>query len=171
MKTHHSMKKILRYASLISLLVGLSAVSATALKVGDAAPDFAVLDTQGIQRTMADYRGRMVIVNFWATYCPPCRQEKPSMEQFYLKNKNQGLELLAVTGERKRAIERYLKKYPLSFEVLRDYTGSMHRDYAVLSYPQSFVVDRSGTIVHIFFGPQDWTGSLVTEMISPLLAE
>lgn len=170
MKTRYSFKRICCTALTIILLC-LSATVAMAMKVGDAAPDFAVLDMQGIQRTLTDYQGQIVIVNFWATYCPPCRQEKPSMEQLYQNNKDQGLQVLAVTGEKKRSIERYLKKAPLGFTVLRDEKGTMHRAYGVLSYPQSFIVDRHGTIVHVFFGPQDWSGLLVSEVITSLLAE
>ncbi len=170
MKTRYFFKRIYCTALTIVLLF-LSTTAAMALKVGDAAPDFAVLDMSGIQRTLEDFQGQVLIINFWSSTCPPCRQEKPSMETFYLNKRDQGLELLAVTGERKRRIDRYLKRYPLSFEVLRDYEGTMHRDYGVLSYPQTFVVDRSGTIVHIFFGPQDWTGQMIASMINPLLSE
>lgn len=171
MKKYHSARNGLYCAIFIIILTFFSVSTARALKTGDAAPDFAVLDMQGIQRTLTDYQGQVVIVNFWATYCPPCRQEKPTMEQLYQNKKDQGLQVLAVTGEKKRSIERYLKKVPLGFTVLRDEKGTMHRSYGVLSYPQSFIVDRHGTIVHVFFGPQDWSGLLVSEVITPLLAE
>ena len=170
MKTRYSFKRICCTALTIILLC-LYATVAMALKVGDAAPDFAVLDMQGIQRTMADYQGQVVIINFWASYCPPCRQEKPSMDQLYQDKKNQGLKILAITGEKKRSVERYLKKFPLSLTVLRDEQGTMHRSYGVLSYPQSFVVNRHGTIVQVFYGAQDWMGLSVSELITPLLAE
>ncbi|MBW6509021.1 MAG: TlpA family protein disulfide reductase [Desulfuromonadales bacterium] len=171
MKKNNSAGNVLCCALFIIALTCFFASTAMALKIGDSAPDFAVLDMQGIQRTMTDYQGQVVIVNFWATYCPPCREEKPSMEKFYQENKDQGLQILAVTGEKKRSVERYLKKFPLSLKVLRDEQGTMHRSYGVLSYPQSFVVDRHGTIVHVFFGSQDWTGRAVSEVIFPLLAE
>lgn len=171
MKKNNSAGKGFICAVFIIVLTGVFISTAMALKTGDDAPDFAVLDIQGIQRTLADYQGQVVIVNFWATYCPPCRQEKPSMEQLYQNRKDQGLQILAVSGEKKRSIERYLKNYPLSFTVLRDEKGAMHRSYGILSVPQSFVVDRHGTIVHVFFGSQDWTGLLVSEVITPLLAE
>ena len=171
MKNHHCSKKIYSFTVLTIILFFLSTTAAMGLKVGEEAPDFAVLDQQGIQRTLADYQGQVVIVNFWATYCPPCRQEKPSMEQLYQNKKDQGLQILAVSGEKKRSIERYLKKTPLSFSVLRDEKGTMHRSYGVLSVPQSFVVDRHGAIVHVFFGSQDWSGLLVSEVIAPLLAQ
>ncbi|MBD1400312.1 peroxiredoxin family protein [Pelovirga terrestris] len=170
MKSCYSLKRICCTA-LTLILLCLSATAAMALKVGDAAPDFAVLDHRGIQRTLADYQGQVVIINFWASYCPPCRQEKPSMDQLYQDKKNQGLKILAVTGEKKRSVERYLKKFPLSLTVLRDEQGTMHRSYGVLSYPQSFVMDRDGTIVQVFYGTQDWMGLSVSEVITPLLAE
>lgn len=170
MQTRYS-RRIICCTGFIILLLFLAATVAMALNVGDAAPDFAVLDMQGIQKTLADYQGQVVIINFWASYCPPCRQEKPSMEQLYQDKKDKGLKVLAVSGEKKRKVARYLKKYPLSFDVLRDIDGATHRTYGVLSYPQSFVMDRDGTVAHIFFGPQNWTGLLVSEVLTPLLAE
>jgi peroxiredoxin len=171
MKKYYPAKKDLYCAIFFIMLTFFSASTALALITGDAAPEFAVRDMQGIQRTLTDYQGQVVIINFWASYCPPCRQEKPSLEQLYQDKKDQGLQILAVTAEKERKITRYLKKYPLSFSVLHDVEGTMHRDYGVLSYPQTFVVDRSGAVVQIFFGAQEWTGSMVAEMIGPLLAE
>lgn len=171
MKNKHTAGNNLCNAVFIIVLSCFFASPSLALTTGDLAPDFFVLDMQGIQRTLTDYQGQVVIVNFWATYCPPCRQEKPSMEQLYQDKKDQGLQILAVTGEKKRSIVRYLKKYPLSFTVLRDEDGTMHRSYGVLSYPQSFVEDRHGTIVQVIYGSQDWTGPSVSEVINPLLAE
>lgn len=171
MKNHHSLKKRHCCTALIIILLCLSATVAMALKVGDAAPDFAVLDMQGVQSTLAGYQGQVLIVNFWATYCPPCRQEKPSMERLYQDKQDQGLQILAVTGEKKRTISRYLKKTPLSFTILLDEQRTMHRSYGVLNYPQSFIVNRHGAVVHVFYGAQDWTGFAVSEVITPLLAE
>lgn len=166
----HLLVLSIRVVIALLITVGVGSV-AVAQKVGESAPNFAVLDMDGIQRTLEDFQGQVLIINFWSSTCPPCRQEKPSMETFYLNKRDQDLEVLVVTGERKRRIDRYLKRYPLSFEVYRDYRGTMHRDYGVLSYPQTFIVDRSGTIVHMFFGPQDWTGSQVANLINPLLSE
>lgn len=169
MKTYlfHSTVRILIASSITIITVS----AGIAQKTGSAAPDFAVLDMRGIQRTLKDFQDQVLIINFWATYCPPCRQEKPSMEELYLQLKDQGLQIIAITNEKKRAIERYLKKNPVSFEVMRDYDGSAHKAYAVFSYPQTYLVDREGIVVHVFHGPQNWTDKAIVEGIDSLLLQ
>lgn len=169
MRTSPGSTRIIELTLVICLLIGFSGSVAMAQNSGDSASDFELMDVHGELKSLAEFRGQVVILNFWASYCAPCRQEKPSMENLYQEQQGQGLVILAVTGEKPKAVNKYLKKNPLSFHVLLDGAQAVHRQYAVMNYPQSFVIDRNGTLVERLYGPQNWAAGPVHQLISRLL--
>ena len=126
---------------------------------GIAAQDFRLPTLTGDYLTLSDYRGKVVFLNIWATWCPPCRDEMPSMESLYQKLKGRRFELLAVSidKEREKAVQPFAAKYGLTFPVLLDPDGKTYRLYGLTGVPESFIIDKNGTVIHKVIGPQDWT--------------
>ena len=122
------------------------------------APDFAVADLEGRAVRLSALRGRVVLVNLWTTWCPPCREEMPSMERLYQRLRGRGLELLAVSEDEdgKRVVEPFVREMKLSFPVLMDPDHQVGDRYGVWGYPETFVVDRTGHVVERVIGPRDW---------------
>ncbi len=138
---------------------------------GQAAPNFTLTNMQGQQVSLADLKGKVVIVNFWATWCPPCREEMPSMEMLYRKYKDQGLEILAVNAEKDgaRLVRKFLQKTPYSFPILLDEGADVQNLYKVFRFPETFIVDRKGNIVEQVTGAIDWTSGPALKLIKSLL--
>jgi peroxiredoxin len=136
------------------------------------APDFAVPDLAGQAVRLSAYRGRVVLVNLWATWCPPCRDEMPSMEQLYQKLKDRGFVLLAVSQDDGGAaiVKPFVEQMKVTFPVLVDPQGEVGRKYGVWGFPESFLVDREGRIVDRVIGPRDWASNTQVARIEALLA-
>ena len=127
-------------------------------EVGDAAPDFTLPTPEGNSVRLADQRGKVVFLNFWATWCPPCRQEMPSMESLYQRLRGREFEILAVSIDRngEDAVPPFVAKYGLTFPVLLDPDSKIFRLYGVTGVPETFIVDRNGVILLKIIGSQDW---------------
>ncbi len=135
--------------------------------VGQSAPDFQLKTVDGRTIRLSDLRGKVVLVNFWATWCPPCKQEMPSMERLYARLHNRGLEILAVNIESDgdEVLPGFLKQHPHTFPVLMDLEGEVQQTYGVFRFPETFVVDRTGRVVQHIIGGRDWASR---DMISAL---
>lgn len=130
------------------------------LEKGNLAPDFELRSVDGKAMKLSSLRGKKVIVNFWATWCPPCRLEMPEMEKFYTKNKNEGIEILAVNltkAEKSRAdVPAFIEAYGITFPVLLDENSDVARLYKVSSIPASFIIDTQGVIREKIVGPMTY---------------
>ena len=126
--------------------------------VGQPAPDFTLSDLDGRSYTLSQLRGKVVIVNFWASWCPPCRAEMPSMERLHQELSGQGLVLLAVNIEKdgRRTVKQFLSSNPHSFPVLLDEQEVVQRLYGVNKFPESFIVRKDGVIDDKVIGAIDW---------------
>lgn len=139
-------------------------------RVGFRAPGFGVPTLNGQNLSLADYRGKVVMINFWATWCVPCRVEMPSMENLYEKYKRKGFEILAVSGgEGRNLVQPFTENLKLSFPILLDEQFEVHGKYGVNAIPSTFLVDKSGVITHRFFGAMDWNDDQSTELIGKLI--
>lgn len=115
---------------------------------GDQAPDFQLKTLEGETVNLSDYRGQGVFLNFWATYCPPCKEEMPYMQSQYELFKDKGVTILAVdVGEPKLTVEKFVKRYGLTFPVLLDERQEVLNLYGVGAIPVSFLVDENGKVV------------------------
>lgn len=138
--------------------------------VEDVAPDFTLTDMAGNKVSLAQFKGKVVILNFWATWCPPCREEMPSMEQLYRDYSAKGLVMLAINVDKKHEmLAKFLKKTPYSFDILLDPQGTVTTQYGVARFPESFVIDRNGIIVEKIIGGRDWLSGPLFEKIKFLL--
>ncbi|RAL21499.1 cytochrome C biogenesis protein [Thermoflavimicrobium daqui] len=126
---------------------------------GKPAPKFNLVTLEGKSVKLSDYRGKKVILNFWATWCPPCQAEMPHMQKFYEKNKENGVEILAVNltsmDKGTAAIRKFVKDYRLTFPILLDKDGAVGSQYQAISIPTSYILDANGVVVKKILGPMD----------------
>ncbi len=140
---------------------------------GPLAPNFSLPDLDGRIISLSSFKGKVVIVNIWATWCPPCVSETPSLDKLYKMFKDEGLELLAVSVDEngKKAVEPFLKKKNLSFPVLLDPDSRVAALYRTTGVPESFIVKKDGTLDNKIQGAIDWTSPKVIEYFQKLLKE
>jgi thiol-disulfide isomerase/thioredoxin len=149
-----------------------AAAGAQALKpwTGGAAPALELADLDGAMHRLSDYRGKTVLVNFWATWCEPCRAEMPSIERLRKSMEGKPFVVLAVNvGESGRVARDYTEKLPVNFAVLLDREGRVTRSWGARVLPASYVVGPDGTIRYSYLGELDWSGSDVRSRIEALL--
>ena len=122
------------------------------------ASDFSLPDMDGEMHRLTGYRGKVVIVNFWATWCPPCRFELPSMEKAYAILKEKDIVMLAINvGEDSDTIFSFTADYPVTFPLLLDKSGGVIDKYPVIGLPTSFIINPQGQIVYRVIGTREWT--------------
>lgn len=132
-----------------NLLLRLSRAFVTCFMVSALpAAAFDITDTQGHRHRLADYQGRYVVLNFWATWCVPCRQEMPHLEALYEKYNSLGFELLAVNVEKNNAegARKWLQETPVTFPVLFDPENQVTKLYKVQTMPSTVIIGRDGTM-------------------------
>jgi peroxiredoxin len=141
------------------------------IKVNYAAPELTLTDIQGITHSLADYRGQIVLVNLWATWCPPCKEEMPALESFYNQHKDQGFTVVAINdGDPTKDVLQFVNDYNLTFPVWLDptYTAT-EQAFKSLNLPTSFVIDRNGVV------QLQWVGGISRKMLDkyviPLITE
>ena len=127
-------------------------------RAGFPAPDFALKDLQGHTRRLSEFRGKVVFLNVWATWCPPCRMEMPSMERLYRRLHDKDFVMLAVSEDEDgaAAVQPFVDQMGLTFPVLIDLEGVVSQRYGVTGYPETFIVDRDGRVIQHTIGPEDW---------------
>lgn len=144
------------------------AVEAPRKRVG--APDFAMPDLNGNKLSLRQLRGKVVFLNFWATWCVPCRVEMPSMERLYRAYKDKGLVILAINlNESPRVAGEFMRELRLSFPALLDEDGRVSSLYGVRGLPTTFLIGLSGEIVGRALGAREWDGPEARELIEDLL--
>jgi peroxiredoxin len=148
----------------------------TPMGVGTRAPDFqaATLDTPAKQVSLADYKGRVVLINIWATWCQPCRVEIPSIERLYRAYGPRGLNVVAVSIDdpgSESAIRAFVHDMGMTFQVLHDPSGRIERAYQTTGYPETVIVGKDGVIRKKIAGAIDWNSEGNRRLIERLLAE
>jgi thiol-disulfide isomerase/thioredoxin len=138
--------------------------------VNFASPSIELVDLGGKQASLADYRGRIVLVNNWATWCPPCRAEMPTLEAYYQDHKEQNFSLIGIeAGDPDGEVAQFVKQYGLSFSVWLDPENKALSGFQNNSLPSSYVIDEDGTVILA------WTGAISREMlekyVTPLLKD
>jgi peroxiredoxin len=141
------------------------------VKLGEPAPNFQLRDLNGHLITLSDLRGKVVLLNFWATWCGPCRVEMPTMEQLYRMFPRKDFDILAVSIDAQGvAVTRpFQEEYHLTFPILHDADYRVGLMYGARSLPMTFLVDRQGVVRHQIFGARDWGASEAQQLVQMLM--
>jgi peroxiredoxin len=146
-------------------------LSAVPAKAEFPAPEVTLTDTRGETRSLADHRGEVVLVNLWATWCPPCKAEMPTLQAYYDKYKEDGFTIIAINdGDPAEAVLQFEKEYQLTFPIWLDpeYYAT-EKAFKTLNLPSSFVIDRAGTV------RLRWVGAIsrdrLEEYVTPIIME
>ena len=139
--------------------------------MGSVSPAFQLLDLEGNQISLSDYNGKVVLLNFWATWCAPCRVEMPAMESLYQDLNKDGLEVLAISIDPQGMVvtRPFQEAMGLTFTILHDSDFRVGAAYGARTLPMTYLIDRKGIIRQRIFGARDWNGVDARQLIRSLL--
>lgn len=143
--------------------------------IGESAPGFTFPLLTGGAASLSDYRGKVVLVNVWATWCPPCIDEMPDLENLYKQMKSQGLpfEILGVSIDALGAdpVQKWVSRFGITFPILLDPRGSIKKLYRTTGVPETFVVDQQGRLLRKFIGPRKWDGAAMVNFLKSIIKD
>jgi len=163
------------------LLLGCSEGKRTGLSPGDRAPEVSGEDLQGLPRTLHSIKAKVVLVNFWATWCGPCIIELPALQSLYSQLKDEGLEIVGVVlDDTAESVAPYQKKNGITYPIIIDSKGDSKQPYGINGLPESFILDGEGRVVMVpdpgngqpvtrLIGPRDWTSPATVALFRSLL--
>jgi len=167
-------------AGLVVLLAWVNRDRLNPVIPGREAPGFSAFDLNGNPRTLEDFRDRVLLVNIWATWCPPCQEEMPSMQRLYREIADEDFEIVAISvdapfgeadsfGRVGGDLEAYADSLGLSFTILNDPSGKVQQTFQTTGIPESFVIDRDGVIYKKVAGAMAWDAPQNVQLIRRLL--
>ncbi|MEX2262335.1 MAG: TlpA disulfide reductase family protein [Bryobacteraceae bacterium] len=167
-------ERILRV--LIGILLGtfvyviFDAVHERIIGVGDSAPGFSIRTDNGRTITARDFGGKLLVLNFWATWCPPCISELPSLDRFSEEFSDSGVVVLAISVDKDEKIyRRFLERAQPGFLTARDPEAKISGDYGTFKYPETYIIDTNGKVVRKLIADQDWTDERIVTDVKSLL--
>jgi len=148
-----------------------SALGVIEPKVRVEAPAFTLTDLDGVERSLDEFKGEVILLNFWATWCAPCRDEMPAMEALWRRFKGKGFVIIAVAGDRGRMhrVGEFCRMNDVTFTVLLDPEGSVRREYEVRALPTSYLIGRDGKITGKILGAREWNSDEAVRLVANLL--
>ncbi|MCL4558066.1 MAG: TlpA family protein disulfide reductase [Deltaproteobacteria bacterium] len=181
--------KTIKYVFTIAILLGLAAFVVSHVvpqtqhrarqdnvpggtSVGDVVPPFTLESIDGKSTSLYDLKDRLILVNFWASWCGPCNEEAPSLESAYKKLRQDGMVVVAISIDRhKKDVMSFVKKYSITFPVLMDTDEGVASEYGITGVPETFIVTQDHKLVKHIVGPLDWTSDTVIGYLQTLLGE
>jgi cytochrome c biogenesis protein CcmG/thiol:disulfide interchange protein DsbE len=155
-------------ACLLLLAVSACYTGSRPPRIGSNAPEFTVQDAQN-RITLSQYRGQVVVLNFWATWCPPCIEEMPSLVEMQRRMKDKGVTVLAVSVDvDEGAYHRFEKDHNVNLLTVRDPGQKSSSLYGTFKFPETYIIDRNGVMRRKFIGAVDWTEPEITDFLSKL---
>ena len=150
--------KFLKLFNILVLSILFSVSAAAQVKEGDNAPNFTLKNLDGKEISLNQFRGKHILVNFWATWCGPCKIEMPSLEALYERFKDRNFVLLAISNDMFGAniVKPFVKAHNINFPVLLDQRLKVSNAFGVVSLPTTFMIDPQGKIIGALFGAEDW---------------
>jgi peroxiredoxin len=135
------------------------------------APDFTLQNSNGNSVSLSDFKGKAVLLNFWATWCVPCKKELPSMQKLYEALKLDGVEVIAISIDRdkQKRIHQYINDYKLTFPVLLDPSQKVRKDYFILGLPTSYLIGADGKLKGFISGEREWDSTASKKLFSTLV--
>ena len=135
------------------------------------APAFTLPNIAGGESSLADYRGKVIFLNFWATWCKPCEEEMPSMQTLYEEHGGEAFEIVAISLDsgKSKVVEEFVKEYALTFTILHDRRGKIKDLYKTTGVPETFIIDQNGVIAEKAWGARDWSSDINIRTILDLI--
>ena len=141
----------------------------TSAKEGEAAPPFTITTDSGEKVTPYSFGGKLLVLNFWATWCAPCVQEIPSLNQFQKKYADKGVVVVAISVDKNpNKYKAFLEKIPVSFATARDASADISAQYGTFQYPETYLI-KDGRVVHKYGNAENWTNEDITRYVDSLL--
>ncbi|MBA7538835.1 Thiol-disulfide oxidoreductase ResA [subsurface metagenome] len=135
------------------------------------AVDFELEDLGGNLISLSSMRGKVIFLNFWATWCPPCRAEMPSMEELYNRFASRDFEIVAVDlQEKNKQVSKFVNDNGLTFKILLDKTGNIGAAYGARSIPTTYIIDRDGSVLARTLGGREWDTEEVFDLFEKILS-
>lgn len=152
----------------VFVLVLYTSIHERIISVGDSAPHFSITADNGRTITAADFGGKLLVLNFWATWCQPCVEEVPSLDQFAKEMAGSGVVVLGVSMDKDpKRYKDFLARANVSFMTARDPDAKISADYGTFKYPESYIIDAKGKVVQKIIGATNWTdGNMVSAVKS-----
>jgi len=142
----------------------------TVVQVGDRAPDFSIKADNGRMYTRSDFGGKLLILNFWATWCPPCREELPSLDALQRTLGSRGLVVLAVSVDKDEKLYRdFLAVKKVAMTTARDPSQQINREYGTVQFPESYIIDQRGRVVEKIISSTNWMDERMVTHVQSLL--
>ena len=140
------------------------------IRVGDTAPNFSVVTETGRIITPANFGGKLLVLNFWASWCQPCLQEVPSLEVFNRQFAPEGVVVLGVSVDKNEKLyHRFLEQFPVTFQVTRDPSWDIAANYGTFQLPETYIIDSSGKVVQKVIAAQNWMNPEFVQSIKKML--
>jgi peroxiredoxin len=140
------------------------------IEAGDTAPDFSVVTEDGKTVTREDFGGKLLVLNFWASWCPPCISELPSLNEFAKEYKNQGVVVLGVSIDKNPNLyKRFLQQRQVAFETARDPEANISASYGTFQIPETYIIDRSGKVLEKVISDQNWMSPEFLQRVKTML--
>jgi peroxiredoxin len=139
--------------------------------LGEAVPDFTLRNDDGGTVSLADFRGKVVVLNFWATWCGPCIEEMPSLKQFAEKYADQGVQVIGVSEDTDAdAYREFIAKHEINFLTLRNPARTVSAQYGTFRLPETYIISRDGKLLNKIIGPTDWSSPQMYSYFDSLIA-
>lgn len=155
-------------AFLMSASLQAAPITLTKLETPQPAPNFRLIDLDNKIFTLKEFKGKPLIVNFWASWCKPCRDELPAFNRAWAKVKDHGVQMLAINiGEGPDAVFNFIKEYPIDFRILLDPESNELANWQMLGLPTTFIIDSYGRVAYQAIGEREWDNN---ELLTKVLA-
>jgi cytochrome c biogenesis protein CcmG, thiol:disulfide interchange protein DsbE len=168
-KTDRLLRLALGFLSVAFIYVIYAAIHERVVVAGDTAPEFTIQADNGRAVSVPHFGGKLLVLNFWATWCPPCVEETPSLSQFAAQYADKGVTVLALSVDKdEKAYRAFLHRFNPTFLTARD--SQIHQDYGTFMYPETYIIDAKGTVLKKFPEPVDWMNPQLTAWVDSVLS-
>jgi cytochrome c biogenesis protein CcmG/thiol:disulfide interchange protein DsbE len=168
-KIDRLLRLALGFLSLAFVYVIYAAIHEHVVVAGDTAPEFTIQADNGRTVTVPHFSGKLLVLNFWATWCPPCVEETPSLSQFAAQYADKGVVVLAVSVDKdEKAYRAFLRKFNPAFLTARE--SQTHQDYGTFMYPETYLIDAQGKVLKKLAEPVDWMNPQLTGWVDSVLS-
>jgi peroxiredoxin len=152
------------------ILVLYSSMHEKLVNVGDSAPEFSITAENGRPVSLSNFGGKVLVLNFWATWCPPCVDEMPSLNRFAAQFKDKGVVVLGVSVDKDaNAYKQFIRQFDPAFLTARDPDQKINQEYGTVQYPETYIINAQGKVVNKIISSANWTDDKIVSYVQSLL--